>query len=165
METKRLALLRHAKSSWDDASLADRDRPLSPRGRRAATRIGRYLRDEGMVPELVLCSSSSRTRQTLDRLELDGRVEISIEDELYGASAGDLLRRVRRIGEPVTTALVIAHNPGIQDLAASLASDPAPLASFPTAALADLRVAVGTWEDVAPGGAVLHGFITPRELE
>jgi phosphohistidine phosphatase len=165
MQPKRLALLRHAKSSWDDSSLADYDRPLSSRGRRAATRLGRYIREQGLVPDLVLCSSAVRTRQTLERLELDAAVDVKVEDELYGAGAAQLLRRVRRMAETVTTALVIGHNPGIHDFAISLVEDPARLASFPTAALAELDVPAGRWDDLAEGGATLHAFVTPRELE
>ena len=165
MERKRLALLRHAKSSWADSGLADHDRPLTQRGRRAATRVGQYIRDEGIMPELVLCSSACRTLQTLDRLHLDAGVEVSVEDELYGASAGELLRRVRRIAETVTTALVIGHNPGIQDFAINLADDTARLGSFPTAALAELHVPTGTWDQLGEGGAILHAFVTPRELD
>jgi phosphohistidine phosphatase len=165
MERKRLALLRHAKSSWADSGLADHDRPLNQRGRRAATRLGQYIRDEGIMPELVLCSSARRTRQTLDGLHLDAGVDVVLEDELYGASAGDLLGRVRRIADAVTTALVIGHNPGIQDFAISLADDRTRLASFPTAALAELHVPTGTWGQLADGGAILHAFVTPRELD
>src|SRR5689334_6927644 len=90
---KRLYLLRHAKSSWEDESLADHDRPLSARGRRAAYAVGRYLREHGIEPELVLCSSSTRTRETLARIGLSGQVEPG----LYGASAGELLTRVREL--------------------------------------------------------------------
>jgi phosphohistidine phosphatase len=164
MERKRLALLRHAKSSWADSGLADTDRPLSSRGRGAATRIGRYIRDEGIMPDLVLCSSAVRTRQTLERLELDADVVVEVEDELYGAGAAQLLRRIRGIPESVASALVIGHNPGIHDLAIGLAGD-ARLGSFPTGALAELSVPTGTWDRLGEGGATLHAFVTPRELE
>jgi phosphohistidine phosphatase len=163
MEPKRLVLLRHAKSSWKDADLADHDRPLNSRGRQAAVAVGRYLHQQGISPTLVLCSSATRTRQTLELLELDRGPELSVEDELYGASAADLLLRVQRITAGVTSALLIGHNPGVQDLAATLTGDDERLASFPTAALADLRVPVTRWADLRPGGATLLAFATPRD--
>src|SRR5690349_9772479 len=110
---RRLFLLRHAKSSWEDPDLADRDRPLAPRGRRAAKAIGEYVRREGIAPALVLCSSSRRTRETLDRLGLGGGVPTLIEDELYGASARALLGRLQQVDDGVESVLLVAHNPGI----------------------------------------------------
>jgi phosphohistidine phosphatase len=164
MERKRLVLLRHAKSSWDDVRLADHDRPLTARGRKAAGAIGQYLRDHRLAPELVLCSSACRTRQTLERLHLGDEVTVVVEDELYGAGADVLLERLRRIHAPVNAAMLIGHNPGIQELAITLADNPARLGSFPTAALAELDVPFPTWDLLAPGGSKLRTFVTPREL-
>src|SRR5262245_5412800 len=118
---KRLYLLRHAKSSWDDESLADHDRPLSARGRRAADAIGTYLREHGIEPELILCSSSTRTRETLARIGLDGE----IERDLYGASASELLARVSELPPSLGSVMLIGHNPGMHDLALGLTGEPA----------------------------------------
>src|SRR5262245_53225155 len=120
MTSKLLVLLRHAKSSWADPDLPDHDRPLNGRGRDAAALVGRHLRQEGPHPDLVLCSSAVRTRQTLEGLELPGRVEVVIEDRLYGASAESLLSRIRQVPPGDGTVLVIAHNPGVEDLARTL---------------------------------------------
>src|SRR6516165_3937456 len=109
MTSKLLVLLRHAKSSWADPDLPDHDRPLNARGRDAAALVGRHLRQEGPPPDLVLCSSAVRTRQTLERLELPNRVEVVIEDRLYGATAGSLLARIRQVPPGDETVLVIAH--------------------------------------------------------
>ena len=117
---KRLFLLRHAKSSWDDADLADRDRPLAPRGRRAAGAIARHLRDEEISPSLVLCSPARRTRETLEAVDPSG--DVRIEDELYGASEAELLERLRRVPEAIESVMLIGHNPAIQELALGLAS-------------------------------------------
>lgn len=165
MELKRLVLLRHAKSSWDDPQLDDHDRPLNPRGERAAARVGRCLRDQGIAPDLVLCSSSLRTRQTLQLLQLDPTVQAVIERGLYGAAAGELLDRLRYIDDAVTSVLVVAHNPGIQELAITLTDDLEGLASFPTAALADLRIPISAWAELRPGIATVAGFTSPRELD
>jgi phosphohistidine phosphatase len=164
----RLLLLRHAKSSWDDPSLPDRDRPLTKRGRRAAERVGAHLRATAL-PGLVLCSSSRRTRETLERLGLEG-TETVVEDRLYGAAADDLLRRLRELPEDVGAVLVVGHNPGIQDLAVELAgTDAGPdgerlRSKFPTAALATFEVDAG-WAELGPRRARLRSFVVPRELE
>ena len=99
----RLLLLRHAKSSWDDAGLADHDRPLAKRGRRAAERVGAYLRTSDLLPDLVLCSSARRTQETLELLALGDR-EVRIEEGLYGAVEHELLDRVRQLSDGERTA-------------------------------------------------------------
>jgi phosphohistidine phosphatase len=118
-----LYLLRHAKSSWGDPGLEDRDRPLNSRGRRAARLVAEHLRAEGVSPELVLCSASLRTRQTLAAIlpALDGEVEARIEDALYSAGAEELLERLRSVPASTSSVLVIGHNPGLHELALSLA--------------------------------------------
>lgn len=163
-----LYLLRHAKSSWADDSLSDRDRPLAPRGRRAAQRLVRYFREQGIAPEVVLCSPALRTRQTLELIEpgLGGHTEVLVEDELYGAGAEQLLLRLRRLPGEVDSALVIGHNPGVQDLAVLLVrggDEREQLrAHFPTAALATLAIPAG-WPRLGRGGARLVGFRVPRD--
>jgi phosphohistidine phosphatase len=167
---KRLFLLRHAKSSWDQPGLADHDRPLAPRGRRASRLIAGHLRSERISPALVLCSTSTRTRETLDRIlpVLGDEMEIRMERDLYAASSAQLLDLLRGLGDEVDSAMLIGHNPGIEDLAVELAGRGERLADlrakFPTAALASLELA-GDWPDLGPGRAELVGFVKPRELE
>jgi phosphohistidine phosphatase len=158
---KRLVLIRHAKSSWSDPDLADHDRPLNGRGRDAAARVGRHLRESGLRPDLVLCSSATRTRQTLERLGFED-TPVLVEDELYGASAYALLGRIRAVPNEVHTLVVIAHNPGIEDLARSLGDHY--VTKFPTAAVADLEFAVDGWAEVAPGRGRIRSFVLPRDL-
>jgi phosphohistidine phosphatase len=168
---RTLFLLRHAKSSWDDPAVADHDRPLAPRGVTAAARIAQHLRAADIRPDLVLCSTSRRTRQTLDLLDpaLGPDTEVSIEDALYGGSADDLLDRLRRIESHRFAVIVIGHNPGIQDLAIELAGDGDESAlaqvhaKFPTAALATLEFAA-PWEELGPGQASLTSMVLSREL-
>jgi phosphohistidine phosphatase len=166
---KQLFLLRHAKSSWDDPELDDHDRPLAPRGRRATELIAKYLRREGIVPDLVLCSSALRTRQTLERIApaWGDDVRVEVEAELYAASAGELLERLRAVADDVESVMLIGHNPGIEELALSLAGSgdelPALRRKYPTAALATLEVD-GPWRDLAPGGAELTDFVKPKQL-
>ena len=165
MEPKRLALVRHAKSSWADPALADHDRPLNSRGRRAAALVGQHLHAEGMDPDLVLCSSATRARQTLELFELAPATEIVIEDQLYGAAAHELLARMRRIPARVGSAMVIGHNPGLEELVSDLVRDrEAVPEKFPTVAVADLRLSIRSWQDVDAGTGHLHAFLIPRNL-
>jgi phosphohistidine phosphatase len=167
---KRLYLLRHAKSSWKDTSLTDRDRPLAPRGRRAAKAIARHLREQGIEPELVLCSTALRTRETLDRIEPAlGTPAIRVEGELYGASADALLERLRSVPDAVGSVMLIGHNPGLQELALVLARRSDTVgeleAKYPTAALATLTLPVASWRELGPATAELVALVRPRDLE
>jgi len=167
---RRLYLLRHAKSSWKEQGLADHDRPLSRRGRRAAKAIGRHLRENRVVPELVLCSTARRARQTLEGIEPAlGRGAIRVEPDIYGAGPADLLALLHAIGPPVRSVMVIGHNPGLQQLAILLARHEAAIqeleAKFPTGALATLAVRGSGWGALDRGTAELIEFIRPRDLE
>jgi phosphohistidine phosphatase len=160
----RLHLLRHAKSSWDDPGLADHDRPLAKRGRRAAKAIAGYVSEHDIAPRLVLCSTARRTRETLAGIESAlGDPEVSYEDELYGASARELTERLRQVPDEVGSVMLIGHNPGIEDLAAALIGRPV-AEKYPTAALATLELS-GRWRDAGSGGAELVDFVVPRDLE
>jgi phosphohistidine phosphatase len=167
---KCVYLLRHAKSSWKDSGLPDHDRPLARRGRRAAKAIARHLREQGIEPELVLCSTARRARETLVRIEpVLGTPVVRYERELYGASAGVLLDRLHGVPEAVGSVMLIGHNPALQLLALDLAR-PAPgfrelEAKFPTAGLATLAFPGPSWRALDPGTAELTGFVQPRELE
>jgi phosphohistidine phosphatase len=168
---KRLWLLRHAKSSWDDPDLPDPDRPLAPRGRQAAELLAAHLAASDVRPGVVLCSSSLRTRQTLAAIlsALGDALEIRIERELYGAGAAQLLERLRRLPSRASSAMLIGHNPGIQDLALALAAEGPALAGlrekYPTGALAGLEIEAGRWRDVDNGTATAATLVTPRSLK
>lgn len=165
---KRLYLLRHAKSSWKERGLADHDRPLAGRGRRAAKAIARHLRDQGIAPDLVLCSTATRARQTLEPLGL-GDCELRFERELYGATADALLTRLHDVPDTVGSVMLIGHNPEVQQLALDLARPSPELreleAKFPTAALATLAFGGSDWRALDRGGAELVAFARPRDLE
>jgi len=157
---RRLVLVRHAKSSWDDPSLSDHERPLAGRGRKALDRMRAHLEHRGIRPEVVLCSSARRTRQTLDGIrEAFGRdAVIEIDNGLYGASAGELAARLTNLDDGVRTAVVIAHNPGIEELVALLADfDDA----VPTGAIAELSFE-GSWRVLASAAVALDDFWRPR---
>jgi phosphohistidine phosphatase len=134
-----LYLLRHAKSSWDDPSLDDHDRPLSARGWRNAAALAEHVRAERIVPALVLCSTARRARETLAAMlaALDGELVVRVEDELYAASSSSLLARLRTVPDTTGPVLLIGHNPGLEELALLLAGDQAP-ERMPTGALVAL---------------------------
>jgi phosphohistidine phosphatase len=161
-----LYLLRHAKSSWDDPGLDDHDRPLAPRGRRAARQLAEHLQQESTEPDLVLCSSARRTIDTLDaiRKALGENAAIVVEDDLYGASESDLLARLKAVPADSGSVMLIGHNPGIQYLAVMLAAGGEKLdrirRKYPTAALATLSFGAG-WAQLEPGAAVLEAFWRP----
>ncbi len=164
-----LYLLRHAKSSWSDPTLPDHERPLSPRGRRDAKRIAGHLLEHGVTPELVLCSTSKRTRETLELVRPAlGAATVELEPELYGASAQTLLERVRAVPESVASVMLIGHNPGLEDLALFLASAGPELerleTKFPTAALATLMRPAATWSRLSGADAVLAAYVVPKQL-
>jgi phosphohistidine phosphatase len=166
MRAKRLLILRHAKSSWADPDLPDRDRPLNARGRKDAARIGRFLADSGRLPDLVLCSSAARTVETLDLLRLPPAVEVIVEEQLYGAGSDSLLDRFRLLPDPVASAMLVAHNPGVEDFARDLDGERLRLADkYPTGGLAVLRVPVRDWQALAPGIGVCEAFVIPRDLD
>jgi phosphohistidine phosphatase len=151
---KRLYLLRHAKSSWKQPELADHERPLAGRGKRAAKAMASYLAEHDIAPELVLCSTSVRTRATLERIGLDDP-NVSFERELYGASAGELAERVRAVRDDVSTVMLIGHNPALEQLAGVGEK-------FPTGALAVLELDADSWSELSR--AKLVDFVKPRDL-
>jgi phosphohistidine phosphatase len=165
-----LHLLRHAKSSWTDPDLADHQRPLARRGRRDARRVARHLVHAGITPELVLCSSAARTRESLElvRPALASSAQVMFENDLYGADADALLDRLRALREGVASVMLVGHNPGLHDLALILASSGADLPrlenKFPTAALATLAIPSSSWNRLDHGDADLSAYITPKQL-
>jgi phosphohistidine phosphatase len=171
---KTLYLLRHAKSAWNDPDLDDHDRPLAPRGARAATLIGRHLRGRRFRPDRILCSTARRARDTLNLVlsQLENGTDLSVEygREFYLAGDGALLEVLRRMPDTVKSVLLVGHNPGLQNLATRLAGsgDPTGLrdiaAKFPTGAFAELSFPTASWSDIGPREATLQEFVVPKKL-
>jgi phosphohistidine phosphatase len=168
-----LYLVRHAKSSWDDPDLRDRDRPLAPRGARAARQLAGHSRRERIAPDLVLCSSARRAVETLEIIApaFAGEATTSIEDELYAAGSEELAHRLHELPESVSSAMLIGHNPGLQQLALVLvghgdrrARDRIQ-AKLPTGALVTLDVPPPGWRQLGAGYARLLAYVTPKDLE
>jgi phosphohistidine phosphatase len=164
-----LCLLRHAKSSWSDPTLADHERPLAPRGVRDAKRMAEHLRRLEVAPALVLCSSATRARETFELVRPAlGDTRAQFEEELYAAPSDVLLERLRGVPGEVGSLLLIGHNPGLHDLALGLAGTGAELdrlgAKFPTAGLATLAIPRSPWSKLGDGDAELVAFVVPKQL-
>jgi phosphohistidine phosphatase len=169
---KELVLMRHAKAVPHAIEQGDLGRPLSGRGRRAATAVALELRRRGLRPDLILCSSARRTRETLDHV-LDvyqPAPPTQLEAELYLADAEHLVDRFRRFDADIGSALLIGHNEGLAEAAILLATvgEPAALAAmrakFPTGAVAWLRLPVDDWTQLGRSRGELAAFIRPRDL-
>lgn len=168
---RRLILLRHAKSDWPDG-VADPERPLAPRGRAAAPRIGAYIAREELVADRVLVSPARRTRETWDLVaaQLPPVRVVASEPRVYDATAARLLSVVREQPKEAHSLMLVGHNPGLEDLAEMLvALGPAPhlenmAEKFPTGALAVIDLPVDEWSAAAPATGRLDRFVTPRDL-
>jgi phosphohistidine phosphatase len=160
---KRLWLLRHVKSSWDHPGLADHDRPLAPRGKKAGRRLARWAEANEVRPDLVICSSAVRAQATLDLVRPGlGDPEERVDRGLYHASVDDMLELVAAEDEALAVILLIGHNPTLHELAATLAP-PGPDA-FPTGAFAGLRLEIGSWRELHPACGRIEEFVVPRSL-
>jgi phosphohistidine phosphatase len=171
---RQLLLLRHAKSAHGDPGLSDHARPLDGAGLRAATAMRRAIRELGLTPDMVLVSSSRRTLETLEAMEpWDETPLVETMDALYLATAPQLLTALRDVPETVRGLMLVGHNPGLHDLALTLAG-PHGMSSnrhttrslaegFPPGALAEFTVA-SSWRDLAAGGGRLVRFLAPKDL-
>lgn len=168
---KRLHVLRHTKSDWGEPGLEDHDRPLSPRGRRAAVLIAAHCRQARVRPALVLCSTATRARETLAAVMpgLGLHARASFRPSLYGASVEAIERMIRGLDPALGSAMIVGHNPELQDLVLDLAGTGEAIdrvrAKFPTGALATLEFDGQDWRDVRRGRGRLAGVVVPRDLE
>ncbi|QMU78505.1 histidine phosphatase family protein [Streptacidiphilus sp. PB12-B1b] len=167
--SRRIIVLRHAKADWPD--VPDHERPLADRGRRDAPAVGHWLAGQGLVPDLALCSTAERTRETwkLVAHELPTRPRTVYEERLYEAVPGRLIEVLQEVPEEVGTVLLVGHNPAVQGLTEVLAGghedDTLPrlrATGFPTAAVAVLAVEV-PWKALEPGAAHLTTFHAPGD--
>jgi len=169
---KTLTLLRHAKSGWDDPVARDFDRPLNAKGKRAAAMVGRHMRSLGLTFDHAIASPAVRVSETLEEIESGyGRtIAPDLDRRVYLASAATLLDVVHGFPDEAESALLVGHNPGLEDLVLMLVADGAdPLRDavedkYPTASIAELQFE-GEWGDVATGTARLTRFIRPRDLD
>jgi len=162
---KRLILVRHAKSSWKNAALADSDRPLSGRGKRDAPRMGAWLAGLGLLPDIILASPARRARKTASLLagEIPAAAgRILVDPALYEASAGVLLERVRALDERWQQVMLIGHNPGLTDFANLLTAHG--VDNIPTCGVLVAELDIDSWRLAEAGcGRTVH-YVVPKEL-
>jgi phosphohistidine phosphatase len=163
---KTLLVLRHAKSSWDDSSLDDHERPLNARGEREAPRMGRLARKQRLGVELIISSDALRARLTAEAVAdaMGYRGQILLDPRLYHAGATEILAVLRSaVEDSVATVMIVGHNPGLEDLVARLTGEPEGL---PTAALAQIALPIDHWPDLtASTHGTLVGLWRPKELD
>jgi phosphohistidine phosphatase len=167
-----LSLLRHAKSSWANLLLDDFDRPLAPRGEKAAPRMGALIAERNLIPDLILCSGAARTRQTLTLASANWPAQppVAYEDALYHATVSALLSQIHRAPDDKRHLMLVGHNPGMQAVALLLVgggegADLRKLAhKFPSGALAVITFKHAHWRDIQPGDGHLTLFARPSDL-
>src|SRR5665648_339331 len=168
-----LSLLRHAKSSWKNPTLPDRERPLAARGIADAPMMGRAMTQRGIDPDLVLCSSARRTVDTLALVlpELKVEPKVAYEDALYHASPAEMLQMLRDIQPGASRVMLVGHHPEIQRLALDLiGSGPKHIRDrlqekYPTAGLVVINFTAGLWSsiDVNSGSPVSYTHLRAHE--
>lgn len=163
---RTLILIRHAKSGWDDPFAHDHARTLATRGRRDAPVMAHWLADGGHMPDEVLCSTATRTRQTLDLMAgAMGDAQVQYLDPLYHASAGQMLGVLRTAAG--ATVAMIGHNPGIGEFACGMVvqrPDHSRYAEYPTCAVAVIRFVIDRWADARPATGTVTAFAVPGDL-
>lgn len=159
---KRLLILRHAKSSWADASIDDWQRPLNERGLRDAPRAGAWLRERALVPDVIITSDAVRARTTAEAVAKAAGYsrEIIIEPSLYHATPNDVLEVLRGVRTDARTVLIVGHNPGLEELVEQLTGEHHDL---PTAALVHIAMATDDWSQVSEGAGSIVEMWRPRD--
>ena len=159
---RTLYLLRHAKSSWKDASLADFERPLKKRGREAAEAMGRFLASKKVNLSILISSPSIRTRQTIEIVQREAKlgVEPRFDQRIYEASLSTLVQIVSEIPDDKKAAMLVGHNPGMEELLAFLTREHR---HVPTGALARISID-SSWKEAGRSSGKLEWFVTPKDL-
>lgn len=162
---KMLLLLRHAKSSWKDEMLADFDRPLNERGKRDAQRMGKLLRQEDLLPDLIISSAARRACDTTTRVvqASDYEGEVFTVRELYAGDPEDFLEALHAVPDSCNRVLLVAHNPDLEMFLEMLTGLPEAL---PTGALAAILLPVVSWHELHEGvRGTLRGLWSPKTLD
>lgn len=169
----RLLLFRHAKSDWGQPDIDDIDRTLNSRGKAAALKMARYLKENGLLPNQIMCSTSQRTRETLARLLpcLPQEAQIHLLSDLYHDSEGDYQSFIRKQAGRAQNLMVIGHNPAMENTALTLTgtADADAMADlkekYPTGGLAVIDFDIADWSELQPGTGHLDRFVKPRDLK
>jgi phosphohistidine phosphatase len=160
---KTIYIIRHAKSSWDNPSLSDFDRPLNPRGLKTAPMMGTYLSQKGINPDIILSSPALRAAETAHLLKnaASWQAEISFDERIYEASPQTLHHIVKELDGKIPSVLIIGHNPGIESFIRLLTNR---VEAMPTCSFAHIVCRENLWSDVRPGDCDLVEIIRPKEI-
>jgi phosphohistidine phosphatase len=164
MFMKILLVLRHAKSSWKNANLADFERPLNKRGRNDAPRMGELLRRQGIVPDLIISSSAERALATAEAVALACGYDLEIQTtrQLYHAWPDDYIEVINSVPDECDRVMVVGHNPGMESLVEELTGE---WIRMPTAALAQISLRINQWSELSLDTTeVLVNSWRPKEL-
>lgn len=172
MSYKTLYILRHAKAVALSGDMDDHERPLSPRGEAEVERLGAFMLQRGINPQLIICSTALRTRMTLQALEkaLDRPLRTHFSAKLYLASPKNVMEELAGVGQEVRSVLVIGHNPTVHQLTVELVESgeekmlDALAQGFPTAAFAEIQYPAQEWSELGQRAGILRQFVTPAEL-
>jgi phosphohistidine phosphatase len=159
---KRLFIMRHAKSSWDDPRLADIDRPLNERGKRTAPFMGALMRRLNLLPDCIYTSSAKRAQKTA-RLAADGGAfepELTVDERIYEASVNTLRQVLAATSSSCSAVMLVGHNPGLEDLIRYLTGAVEPM---PTGAVAVIHLDLNDWSHLDAGTGVVNKVYRPRQ--
>lgn len=159
---KTLFVLRHAKSSWNDANLSDFERPLNRRGRETAPFMGDLIQNKNLVPEVIICSPAERAKETamLVKKSAGFDVEIEFNERIYESSTHNLLYIIGKINDDFDSAMIVGHNPGFEGIVETLCGN---YERMPTATLAVIDLNCESWNDVKPNCGNLREILRPKE--
>ncbi len=154
--------MRHAKSSWDDTTLSDFQRPLNPRGLKAAPFIGKLMKERNFIPDTIISSPAMRAKQTAEFVRAAGGFEgeITFNERIYEAGVETLVSIMAEVEDEAASALLVGHNPGAEGLVYYLTGETAPM---PTAALAVIEFKIDNWSEISDGRGSLRFIFKPRE--
>jgi phosphohistidine phosphatase len=169
---KTIFLLRHAKSSWDDVRLDDFDRPLSSRGIKSCKKMGKYLKKNRLIPDIVYCSSAIRAKQTWELVNriVEKKENVIYEDSLYMSDFSNFINIIKKTKNNFKNLMIVSHNPGIENLALELSKDKNNEIyekiniKFPTGALIIINFNLNNWSKVDCKKGKLYEFVKPKEL-
>jgi phosphohistidine phosphatase len=172
---KTIYLLRHTKSAWSDSDADDFDRPLNEQGQLNAVQIGHHLSDQKIQPDIILCSAAARTQETFSYIQsfLPATQAIEIKDALYLASSQTLMQHLENLNEAASSVMIIAHNPGLHELAINFGGREnigvsellnQVMQQFPSGAIATVQSTADQWKSLNQGESTLTGFVCPAVL-
>lgn len=163
---KRLILFRHAKSSWDDETLTDHERPLAPRGKESVPKMGKFLKQEKLFPQLILCSTAKRAKETLSIFinEIKEKIPIRIEKSIYTDGLTGIIDLLQTLPASIDFVMMIGHNPDFEEAAGFFTQGYFPYKKFSTGSIALIEFNIKNWKEVDEGKGSLVLYKSPKML-